>query len=454
MRLMNVSTKNAARLLINLAFAPLIIPVILLVALACRTTQNAQKPPRLVWGPVPAISNKYWSHALAKRGLFSRTLMYPHFRFVTKRDDFDLYVLEIIRWPLLDALPLPIGNFFKWTIAPYVSFVYALISFDVFHCPFNGGFLGLTPLWRLEAFFLKLAKKKVIILSYGGDFYMYSQIIDPSLRHGLLLHYPQYAREEDHIRAQISYWTKRADVIISGVLLDGLGRWDLIPFNHVTIDTDLWTQKARYPRHDGMRGTVKVIHTPNHRGVKGTEFLFQAVEELKAEGLLVELLLVEKRPNDEVKRLMGEEADILAEAFLFTGYGMSGIEGMASGLPVLANLEHEAYTRVFRRYSYLNECPILSTTPETLKENLRVLVTNPDLREELGRAGRRYAEKYHSDVTAQYMFGAVYDRIWFGKDVDLMNLFHPLKAEYNHRTPPVEHPLVDNKLPASERTKR
>ena len=203
-----------------------------------------------------------------------------------------------------------------------------------------------------------------------------------------------------------------------------------------------------------MRGTVKVIHTPNHRGVKGTEFLFQAVEELKAEGLLVELLLVEKRPNDEVKRLMVEEADILAEAFLFTGYGMSGIEGMASGLPVLANLEHEAYTRVFRRYSYLNECPILSTTPETLKENLRVLVTNPDLREELGRAGRRYAEKYHSDETAQYMFGAVYDRIWFGKDVDLMNLFHPLKSEYNHRTPPVEHPLVDNRLPDSDRTRR
>jgi hypothetical protein len=133
---------------------------------------------------------------------------------------------------------------------------------------------------------------------------------------------------------------------------------------------------------------------------------------------------------------------------------MSAIEGMASGLPVMANLEHEAYTRLFRRYSYLNECPILSTTPETLKENLRVLVTDPALREELGRAGRRYVKKYHSEETARYMFGAIYEKVWFGKeDVDLMNLFHPLKSEYNRSRPPVEHPLVDSKLPASKRTK-
>ena len=83
-----------------------------------------------------------------------------------------------------------------------------------------------------------------------------------------------------------------------------------------------------------------------------------------------------------------------------------------------------------------------------------MLVTNPELREELGRSGRRYAEKYHSEETARYMFGAVYEKIWFGKDIDLMNLFHPLKSEYNHHRALVEHPLVENKLPASDRAKR
>jgi len=83
-----------------------------------------------------------------------------------------------------------------------------------------------------------------------------------------------------------------------------------------------------------------------------------------------------------------------------------------------------------------------------------VLVINPELREELGRAGRLYVEKYHSEETACYMFGAVYDRIWHGREIDLMNLFHPLKSEYNLRRPLVKHSLVDGRLLAGDHTKR
>lgn len=36
-------------------------------------------------------------------------------------------------------------------------------------------------------------------------------------------------------------------------------------------------------------------------------------------------------------------------------------------------------------------------------------------------------------------------RILYGNDVDLMNLFHPLKSEYVKRDP-IEHPLVE-KMP-------
>ena len=443
----NVFLKKAILFPIALVVVPLAVPVILIVALACRMTQDTQKPPRLVWGNVPIITTKYWSLALAKKGLFSRTLMYPLQAPLFKRDDFDIYVFDLVRWPFLGAL-------FNRALTPYIAFLYALVNFDIFHFTVHGGFLRLSPLSRLEAFFLKLAKKKIVVIPLGLDIYAYSRVVDTSLRHGLLLSYPERAREEERITARVGYWTKHADIFISSFQIDGLGRWDLLPFNIVTINTAHWHPRDIYSGHDGTNGVVRVIHTPNHRGFKGTEFVLKAIKELQEEGLKIELLLVERQPNEEVRRLMSEEADILAEQFIATAYGMTGIEGMASGLPVLANLEHEAYTRVFRRYSYLNECPILSTTPETLKENLRVLITNPNLREELGRAGRRYVEKYHSEETAQYMFGSVYDSIWYGKDVDLLNLFHPLKSEYNYRTPPVKHPLIENKLPVGDRTTR
>jgi hypothetical protein len=125
------------------------------------------------------------------------------------------------------------------------------------------------------------------------------------------------------------------------------------------------------------------------------------------------------------------------------------VEGMAAGLPVIANLESERLGALLRRYSYLGECPVLSAGPEQVAAQIRALVTDPDLRERLGRAGAAFAAKYHSDETAQYLYGSIYRRIWNGEDVPLIDLFHPLKSEYNRSTPAVAHGLVDNRLSAA-----
>ena len=133
----------------------------------------------------------------------------------------------------------------------------------------------------------------------------------------------------------------------------------------------------------------------------------------------------------------------MLDQFIFTGYSLNSIEGMAVGLPVISNLENEDLLRVCRRYSFLNECPILSSSPETVKERLKLLITNPELRKELGQLGRRYVEKYHSYKAAQYMFTNIFKKL-DGEDVDLMNLYHPLKSEYV-KTNYIKTPLVNNR---------
>ena len=43
----------------------------------------------------------------------------------------------------------------------------------------------------------------------------------------------------------------------------------------------------------------------------------------------------------------------------------------------------------------------------------------------------------------------IYDKIWYGKDVDLLNLYHPLNPNsYNNLTDKIKHPLFENKLPS------
>ncbi len=402
-----------------------------------------RETPNLIWGPEPLISNKYWSDALNKKGFKSETLMEGYYASIHKESDYDKYTYNFL--PFLKNTVLRKVN--NYMIAPYISFIYAINNFDIFHYHFTSGFLKDTPLMFFESGLLKLAGCKVIVTAYGGDFYRLSKVNSISWRHGLLVNYPILAKVETKIEKKVKYWIKNADFIINGFQIDGLGRWDIFPYNMVVINTEQWPQVKRDYANDGANGTVKVVHTPNHRGVKGTEYIVNAIKELKAEGLKVELVLLEKVQNEEVRRILQEEADILVEQ-LILGFGMSAIEGMSSGLPVMSNLSEEDYTRAFRRFSYLNECPILSSTPENVKENLRALITYPTLRKALGEAGNKYVEKYHSNKTAQAMFSAIYEKIWNKKDIELMNFFHPLfPNSYNNSLPIVEHPLFENKLP-------
>ena len=392
----------------------------------------------LIWGPVPLMNNKYWSNAMREMGWNSKTLMRGYYS-TYKKEDYDLYFEDLI--------PSWIPKFVcKYSVMSCFAMLYVIRNGKVFHMSFQGGPFGQTAYWRIEAYLLHWAGIRTVVIPYGSDAYMYSRIIDPVLRHAVLLSYPMLAKQEGNIAKRVRYWIQQADIVIAGIMIDGIGRWDVCTHNTLCINTAEWRQKTYYSLHNGQDGIVKVMHTPNHRGFKGTEFLAQVIKELQAEGLKVELVLLENVPNRKVRELM-QEVDILAEQFIFSGYALSGIEGMASGLPVLANLDQETYTRIFRRYAFLNECPILSATVETLKANLRTLITNPKLRQELGQAGRQFVEKYHSYETAQYLFGSIYDKILYRKDVDLMNLFHPLKSEYNKATPFIKHPLIENHLP-------
>ncbi len=421
--------------------AVFMLPLLVVVCLVSRMRQRP-KLPRLVWGPVPIISNKYWSQALAQAGYHSRTLMFEYYPKINQASDYDHYCDEIFtRWPRM--LGRPAAHF----LAPYAGFIRGVWNFDIQHLNFGGGYLGWTALWRLESCLLGLAGVKTVLMPYGADAYMYSRIADPCLRHVLNLSYPQMAREEKKVEQRVFYWSKNADAVVCHFMCaDGMPRNDVGVFSAVIIDTNLWQQQQIYSQADGRNGAVKIIHTPNHRGFKGTEYLMHSVKQLQAEGLQVELLLIENMQNEEVRRLMAGEADILAEQFVACAYAMSGMEGMASGLPVMANLDLEVYTRIFRRYGYLDECPILSTTIESLTDNLRLLVTRPELRMQLGRAGRTYVEKYHSARTAQFLFPRIYDRIWHGREGTLCNLFHPILGEYAMNEPRVDHPLVENKL--------
>jgi glycosyltransferase involved in cell wall biosynthesis len=285
-----------------------------------------------------------------------------------------------------------------------------------------------------------------VVIPYGGDAFVYRNIRSTSVMHALMISYPKAARAQDAIQRRVSYWCKQADCVISGFVgPDGFGRWDVLLPNPLQIDTETWKPTKRLSFADGVNDVVYVAHAPNHRGFKGTEFVLSAIEALKEEGLLVELILMEKMQNDELRRRLECDVDILVDQLIFTGHGLNALEGLASCLPVIANLEDESYILPMRRWSYFGECPIVSASPETLVNVLRKLVTRPQLRHQLGCAGRQYVEKYHGYDSAQYLFGNVLKYI-YGEVDSIINLYHPLLGEYPKRKARIVHPLVDNHI--------
>jgi hypothetical protein len=264
--------------------------------------------------------------------------------------------------------------------------------------------------------------------------------------HGLMMSYPGAARDQQRIARNVDYWCTHADVVMSGFMMpDGFGRWDVLTPSPLSIDLDKWIASTRRSNANGTNGTVVITHAPNHRGFKGTEFVLEAIRILQAEGLKIELRLLERIQNTEVRRILCEDTDILVEQIIATGHGLNGLEGLASGLPVISNLEDDTYLMPMRRWSFFGECPLVSASPETLVNVLRKLVTRPELRQQLGKAGRDYMEKYHGIDSAQYLFANVIDYVYSRRD-SLINLYHPLQGHYPNRSPKIEHPLVNNRI--------
>lgn len=417
--------------MIEAVSVPFLLLLLLLAAFLSRLTVRKRR--RLVWGEAPIINNVYWARAMEDAGFFSETFTDDYCWSINKREQFDLVIQE-----MFGKIPLR----FKY----YVGFIYSLFRYDVFFISFRGFFLWKTLLHHSEPLLLKISGKEIVMLPFGGDSYVYRRLRAPNLIHVLNQSLPGAARRQSEIAKRVDRWCNYADFVIPGWMgPDGFGRWDVLIPSSLCVDTNNWKTTQRENMADGRDGLVKVTHSPNFRGFKGTEFVISAIEELKKEGLKVELVLLEKLQNEEVKKVLRESSDIHFEQIIFTGFGLNAIEGMATGLPVISNLDDESFTRPFRRWSYLNECPLVSSTPERLVEDLRKLVTRPELRKELGKCGRLYTKKYHSYQASQFLFGQVIEYLE-GKRDSLMAMYHPLDSEYLSDEPKLSSPLFENKI--------
>lgn len=227
-------------------------------------------------------------------------------------------------------------------------------NYDVLHFHYSSGIpFGLDfPLW-------KLLGKKAIIHHHGTD-------IRYKGEHRL------YSRFADRIfvsTPDLLYWSKDAIWIPNPINLE--------KYSYLG---------AKIQQNDGHEG-VKILHAPSKRKIKGTELILSAVDKLKSEGYKIDLILVENTPHERAVEYY-KQADIVVDQLLIGWYGMLAQECMALGKPVCVYIREDLE-------SYMPFSPVLNTSAENIVENLRLLVSDRDLREDLGEKGRKYVEQVH-----------------------------------------------------------
>jgi hypothetical protein len=377
------------------------LPLVFLAALRSRRQSARRRArgdrPRLVWGPEPVIAIKYWSHSLRALGYESRTCVFNHYA-INERADFDTYYDEF----------LPAGIIFD-PLRGYAVFLWVLRNFDVYLAYFDGGFMRGTALRRLELPLLRLAGKKIIVSPYGGDIAVPGHLGVAEQR--LLEDYPSIARDGEQVRRRVLEFARWANLVIRNYQYGFMPRADILWPTQIAIDSDLWQAEPAESDADGHTGEVVVVHATNHRRIKGSDGLIEAVDRLAGEGLQVRLELLERRPNDEIRAAI-TRADIVADQFI-AGYALFAIEGMAASRPVLSALSW--LPEDVRAVLDARGLPIVDADLETLEAQLRRLIEDPARRRALGQAGRRFVIDNHSYAAVGTEWDRLIRSVWAGE---------------------------------------
>ncbi len=355
------------------------------------------KTPRVCLQATPIKSLTYIRDALREASITCDVAVTELYHLVTN-DDFD-HVLSsnqsnsVVRTVIQNLI-----------IFRFVS--KCLHRYDVFILYFDGGVLKATGLAWFEPILLRLAGKKLVYMAYGSDAFVYDHISDIRTRHALMSSYAHMGNHAGAIQRRIRHFTGYADIVIGHLVhLVNLPRWDVLCLLPYPVNT-----REFKPNYPGLNGPVKIAHAPNHRGAKGTEFLIDAIEVLKSEGIDVELDLIEGVPNKQALERISN-CDIFVDQLIF-GYALAALEGFALGKIVVTQIDGPNY-EVFRSHSALNQCPAISANCETILPRLRELIAGRKNWQKIGRESRKFAEEHHSYKACTALFTEIFVKLGY-----------------------------------------
>lgn len=276
------------------------------------------------------------------------------------------------------------------------EFMKSFYSHDIFVFNYCTSFCGLllrsTSFQKmnfLDVSFLKTLGKKIIFFSNGDDLRSYEMLLKDLRRNSLFSHAEYIEKELDSIAPFPNYEAirrKRAQLVekYADHIFAKPDRAHFLTRDYHIIWPAFNLNSTEYRVHQSDEPLI--VHAPSDRSIKGTKYVLNAVKRLEKD-YKFRFMLCENMSNEELKKKLAD-SEIVIDQILLPGHGVFGIEAMASGNAVLGSA-------VPGYNGFSEELPIVTTTPDTLYENLKIVLEDPDMRVDLAKKGRRYVEHYH-----------------------------------------------------------
>ncbi len=199
----------------------------------------------------------------------------------------------------------------------------------------------------------------------------------------------------------------RASLVSTPDLLKLLPEASWIP-NLVPLDEPLYTP---LPHHGISPSPFIIAHSPTRKDLKNTTELMGAVQNLHSKGYSkkLKLKILEWTPH---RQCLEEKRKSHAVFDHMQGYyGVSSLESLAQGKPVIAGLDHWNIRHI-KSFTGADQLPwIIARNARELEEKIKYLADHEQVIETIGQQARSFMEIYWNEKRVLERIFNVYDEL-------------------------------------------
>lgn len=212
------------------------------------------------------------------------------------------------------------------------------------------------------------------------------------------------ARRIDRQRRRLNRLAKLSDVVVDNPLCGHFHGRPFINWFHVGFPHDpaLFDRKITQEEEDADTTLVRVLHSPSHPKIKGTDVIEHVIEKLQGEGLPIEYTRITGMPRAHVLDNLAR-CDIVIDE-LYSDSSMAGLASEAAAFGKPAIVGGYGWGELERHVDAEALPPNCTCEPQELEKTLRSMVNDKEKRQQIGEQAYEFINGYWAQEAVAQRF--------------------------------------------------